>query len=135
MDIITIHFTITGGLLILLALLHLSFPRYFNWEEDLKDLSLINRQMMKVHTFFIGLVVFLIGVLCLTSADELVHTNLGKKISLGIGLFWLVRLVVQFFGYSKKLWKGKTFETIMHIVFSVLWIYLSSVFIINYFTH
>ena len=135
MDIITIHFTITGGLLILLALLHLSFPRYFNWEEDLKDLSLINRQMMKVHTFFIGLVVFLIGVLCLTSADELVHTNLGKKISLGIGLFWLMRLVVQFFGYSKKLWKGKTFETIMHIVFSVLWIYLSSVFIINYFTH
>ena len=135
MDIITIHFTITGGLLILLALLHLSFPRYFNWEEDLKDLSLINRQMMKVHTFFIGLVVFLIGVLCLTSADELVHTNLGKKISLGIGLFWLVRLVVQFFGYSKKLWKGKTFETIMHIVFSVLWLYLSSVFIINYFTH
>ena len=135
MDIITIHFTITGGLLILLALLHLSFPRYFNWEEDLKDLSLINRQMMKVHTFFIGLVVFLIGVLCLTSADELVHTNLGKKISLGIGLFWLMRLVVQFFGYSKKLWKGKTFETIMHIVFSVLWLYLSSVFIINYFTH
>ena len=135
MDIITIHFTITGGLLILLALLHLSFPRYFNWEEDLKDLSLINRQMMKVHTFFIGLVVFLIGVLCLTSADELVHTNLGKKISLGIGLFWLMRLVVQFFGYSNKLWKGKTFETIMHIVFSVLWIYLSSVFIINYFTH
>ena len=135
MDIITIHFTITGGLLILLALLHLSFPRYFNWEEDLKDLSLINKQMMKVHTFFVGLVVFLIGVLCLTSADELVHTNLGKKISLGIGLFWLMRLVVQFFGYSNKLWKGKTFETIMHIVFSVLWIYLSSVFIINYFTH
>ena len=135
MDIITIHFTITGGLLILLALLHLSFPRYFNWEEDLKDLSLINRQMMKVHTFFIGLVVFLIGVLCLTSADELVHTNLGKKISLGIGLFWLMRLVVQFFGYSNKLWKGKTFETIMHIIFSGLWIYLSSVFIINYFTH
>jgi hypothetical protein len=99
----------------------------------LKDLSLINRQLMGVHTFFIALVVLLIGVLCLSSAHELIDTALGKKLSLGLGLFWTIRLAIQFFGYSPVLWKGKTFETTMHILFSVLWVYLSSIFLFVYF--
>ena len=124
-----IHFKITGVLLITLALVHVIFPKYFNWKEELKTLSLINRQMMIVHTFFIALTVFLMGLLCLTSATELIETKLGRTVSLGLGLFWAVRLLIQFFGYSTKLWKGKKLETAIHILFSLLWIYLSAVFI------
>ena len=115
-----------------LALFHVVFPKYFNWKEELKSLSLINKQMMTIHTFFIALVVFLMGLLCLTSARELIETNFGKIISLGLGIFWSLRLVIQFFGYSTKLWKGKPLETIIHILFSVLWIYLSIIFWMNY---
>lgn len=115
-----------------LAIVHVFFPKYFNWEEELKSLSLINKQMMIVHTFFIALVVFLMGIMCFTSARELIETNLGKKISLGLGMFWSLRLIIQFFGYSSKLWKGKPFETTIHILFSGLWIYLSIVFLMNY---
>ncbi|MEZ4910415.1 MAG: hypothetical protein R2774_06105 [Saprospiraceae bacterium] len=128
-----IHFKIIGVLLIILALLHATFPKYFNWNKELKSLSLINRQMMIVHTFFIALVLFLMGLLCLTSSKELIETNLGKKISLGFGIFWTCRLVIQFFGYSKELWKGKKFETLMHILFSIFWAYLSVLFLITYF--
>lgn len=128
-----IHFKIIGILLIALALVHIIFPKYFNWDEELKSLSLINRQMMTVHTFFIALTVLLMGLLCLTSSAELIETNLGKKISFGLGIFWTIRLVIQFFGYSTDLWKGKKFETSMHIIFSLLWIYLSSVFWMTYF--
>ena len=116
-----IHYKIIGILLIALALIHIFFPKYFNWNEELKSLSLINRHMMTVHTFFIALTVFLMGVLCFTSSSELVETNLGKKISLGLGIFWTFRLFIQFFGYSNDLWKGKKFETLIHIVFSLLW--------------
>lgn len=123
-----IHFKIIGGLLIILALVHVIFPKYFNWKEELKSLSLINRQMMTVHTFFIALVVFLMGLLCLTSATELIETKLGKTITFGHGIFWSTRLFIQFFGYSTELWKGKTFETLVHILFSLLWTYLSVVF-------
>lgn len=85
---------------------------------------------MKVHTFFISLVVFLIGLLCLTSSNELINTELGeKKVSLGFGIFWSFRLLIQFFGYSSKLWKGKEMETIVHIISSILWAYLSYIFI------
>lgn len=124
-----IHYKTIGVLLMALALVHVIFPKYFNWKDELKSLSLINRQMMTVHTFFIALIVFLMGLLCLTSATELIETKLGKTISLGLGIFWSTRLFIQFFGYSTELWKGKTFETIVHIVFSLLWTYLSVVFL------
>ena len=131
-QMLELHFLIVGVLLIALALMHLIFPFYFNWKVELKQLSLINKQMMKVHTFFVAFTVFLMGILCLHSSASLINTQLGRIISLGLGVFWVVRLGIQFFGYSKKLWKGKTFETIVHIIFSILWLYFSTIFIINY---
>ena len=124
-----IHFKIIGLILMVLALVHIIFPKYFNWKNELQTLSLINRQMMMVHTFFIALVVFMMGLLCFSSATELIETNLGRKISLGLGVFWLIRLFIQFFVYSSKLWKGKKFETFVHIIFALLWAYFSFVFL------
>jgi hypothetical protein len=123
-----LHLKIIGILLIALALVHIVFPKYFNWDKELSSLSLINRQMMTVHTFFISLLVFLMGLLCLTSSNELIDTNLGKKIALGLGVFWTIRLFIQFFVYSSKLWKGKPFETTVHILFIFLWTYLGFIF-------
>ncbi len=128
-----LHLKIIGILLIVLASIHFIFPKYFHWQQELSSLSLINRQIMYVHTFFIALVIFLIGLFCLTSAQEIVVTPLGKKIAFGLGLFWICRLFIQFFGYSAELWRGKTFETAVHILFSLLWTYLSIVFFGIYF--
>ena len=125
-----LHLKIIGILLIALALIHIIFPKYFKWKTELRSLSLINRQMVYVHSFFIALVVFLMGLLCLISANEIVNTTLGKRISLGLGIFWLARLFIQLFGYSSKLWKGKSLETSIHIVFSFFWAYLTLVFIL-----
>ncbi len=127
------HLKVVGILLMILAWIHVSFPKYFHWKKELKSLSLVNQQLMKIHTFFIALMVFLMGLLCFFSATELIETALGKTVSLGFGIFWTFRLFIQFFGYSLKLWKGKTFETIVHIVFSLLWAYLSLIFWINCF--
>lgn len=126
---------IIGILLMLLAFIHIGFPKYFNWKEEQESLSLINKQMMNVHTFFIALVVFLIGLLCLTSANELIETNLGKRVSLGLGVFWSVRLFFQLFVYSPKLWKGKKFETSMHIIFTLFWIYMTTIFFLIYYNN
>ena len=125
-----IHLKVIGILLMLLAVLHIGFPKYFNWKKELNNLSLINKQMMQIHTFFVAFFVFLVGVLCFFSATEIITTPLGKKIAFGLGIFWVVRLVFQFFVYSSKLWKGKLFETIMHILFTFFWMYLTSVFFI-----
>ena len=128
-----IHLKIIGILLIILALIHVIFPKYFNWKDDLKPMSLINRQMMHVHTFFIALTVLLMGILCFTSSEELIKSHLGKRISLGLGVFWFIRLLFQFFVYSSIHWKGRKFETLVHILFSLLWVYLSFIFLMVYF--
>lgn len=123
-----LHLKVIGILFMVLAFIHVGFPQYFKWKQDLKPLSLINRQMMEVHTFFIALTVFLMGLLCLISYEELVTTSLGKTVCFGFGIFWALRLIFQLIIYSPKLWRGKTFETIMHFVFTVFWVYLSIVF-------
>ncbi len=123
-----IHIKIIGGLLAVLATAHVIFPKYFDWKKELHGLSLMNQQMMKVHTFYVALTVFLMGLLCLTSASDLVNTKLGKTISLGFAIFWTLRLFIQLFGYSPDIWKGKTFETTIHVLASMFWVYLSVVF-------
>lgn len=124
-----VHINIVGALLIMLATIHIIFPRYFNWKNELAGLSLINRQMMQVHTFFLAFILFLMGILCLSSASDLVSTSLGKRICLGFSIFWGLRLLFQFFIYSPKLWRGKAKETIIHILFTLLWIYFTLVFL------
>ena len=121
---------VIGFFLVLLALLHAGFARYFNWRREFAPVSLINRQMMYVHTFFVAFTVLLMGLLCLSSAPELVDTPLGRRVALGCGVFWLARLLVQFVGYSPQLWRGKRFETIVHVIFAAGWAYLSAVFLL-----
>jgi hypothetical protein len=120
---------ITGGLLMALALLHAIFPRYFRWREETAGLNLLTRQILHVHTFFIALTVFLMGLLCVTSAADLTHTPFGRRICLGLGVFWGIRLLIQFFGYSSKLWRGKPFETFAHVAFTLFWAWLTGLFL------
>ncbi len=125
-----IQLNIIGILLIILAFLHLIFPKYFVWKKDLQSISLINRQMMYVHTFFIGVTVFLMGALCIYCTEDILNTRLGRQLSFGMFLFWGLRLIFQFFVYSPRLWKGKPFETAMHIIFSLIWTYLTIIFLL-----
>ena len=121
---------IVGFILVVLALIHAGFPKRFNWKTELAALSLFNKEVMYVHTFFIGLTTLLMGILCLYSTDDLIHTKLGHTIAFGLFIFWGARLFFQFFVYSTELWKGKAFERTIHILFAILWTYLTIVFLI-----
>jgi hypothetical protein len=111
-------------------MMHAGFPRKFAWKMEFASVSMMNRQMMYVHTFFIALTLLLMGILCLTSSQDLVTTSLGRRVLLGFAIFWFARLLIQFFGYSSELWRGKRFETIVHVVFSLIWSYFTSIFAI-----
>ena len=119
---------ITGYLLIALALLHAVFPRHFRWREETAGLTLLTRQILYIHTLFIALTVGFIGLLCVTSADDLIRTPLGRRVCIGLAVFWGIRLAVQFFGYSPELWRGKRFETTMHVLFALFWAFLTGLF-------
>lgn len=96
----------------------------FGWKQELGSLSLLTRQMFIVHTFFIALVVALIGGLSLFCADSLLTPGpLSRAVLLGIFVFWLFRLAFQWFVYDPAIWRGRRFYTFMHCLFSAFWIY------------
>jgi hypothetical protein len=74
---IELHVQLTGVLMIILGTLHAVIPRYFRWKVELAPLGLITRQIVYVHTFFIGLVLFLIGTVCFLPV--ILSTRLSEK--------------------------------------------------------
>lgn len=124
-----LHLKVVGLILLILGPAHAVFPRRFSWKSELEKVSLLTRQIFYVHHFFIGLVVTMLGALCLFGTSALLQkTPLGAILLGGITFFWLCRLVIQFFIFDASHWRGHRFNTQVHIAFVVLWIYLVGVF-------
>ena len=123
------HLRFAGIGLFLLAAAHLLFPRQFRWREELGQLSLLNRQIFLVHTFFICLVLVMMGALSAVWTKALLQpTPLARLILGGFALFWSVRLIFQWFVYDSRLWKGDRLHTAMHLLFTGVWAYLTAVY-------
>jgi hypothetical protein len=106
-----LHLRAMGVVLVALAVLHAAFPRCFRWSTELTSLSPINQALMRVHTFFVALAVGLMGMLSWPEAPALVSTPLGRRVCAGLALFW-----------------GLAVETAVHVLFTALWTWLTSVY-------
>ncbi len=126
---LTILLRITGAGLILLALLHVPISRQLQWREDAARMSDVNAAIFHVHSFFIGLVLAMMGLPCLIDPGVFLEKSRAATwASWSISVFWLIRLYCQWFVYSANLWHGKSLETGMHYGFTCLWISLTAVF-------
>lgn len=124
-----IHLRIAGLLLITLALSHIWFPRRFAWLEDSRRLSPINRQIFLVHSFFIALVVLMMGILTLVFGELLVARSPLRDVLLaGLAIFWGLRLIFQLFVYDRRLWRSDLKNTLIHVGLTCFWSYLVFVF-------
>lgn len=124
-----LHLRIAGALLLLLAAVHPFFPKQLGWKEDLSKLTLLNRQIFLVHVGFIVLSLVLFGALALFFAGDLIApSRLAAAVLFGLALFWGLRLLTQQFIYDRSLWRGNRRNTVLHILASLLWTYLTAVF-------
>ena len=116
---IVIQLRVTGAMIALLVLVNLVVPRRFHWREEMARLSLLNRQIFQVHAVFLVLILAMMSALLLTSADALlVPGRLSRALLTGLVLFWGLRMAMQWWFYSPETWRGNSFNTLMHIVFS-----------------
>ena len=123
-----LHLRVVGALLALLAIVNLFVPGRFHWREELSRVSLLNRQIFQAHTVFIVLVVALMAALFLTCAEALLEpTRLSRAVLIGLTAFWGLRMLMQWFFYSPRVWRGNRLHTLMHGVFSLGWIYVTAV--------
>jgi hypothetical protein len=123
------HLRFIGVLMAALVVVNLFVPRRFRWREEMARLSLVNRQIFQAHTVFIVLTVAMFSALLLTSAEALLEpTRLSRMVLGGLTLFWGLRMLMQWFFYSPAVWRGDRFNTVMHCVFSIAWIYVTATF-------
>lgn len=126
---LALNLRIVGALLLLLGISHGLFNRYFGWEKELATVSLFTRRVFFVHNFFIGLGVSLAGAGSLLYADSLIKPGaLSRALLVGMTVFWLCRLLAQFFAYDSVIWRGDRFRTFMHTGFTVLWCYVTATY-------
>jgi hypothetical protein len=126
---VALHLRIVGALLVVLGLSHVFFDRFFGWGRELSAVSLLTRKVFFVHTFFIGLGLVLIGAGSFFMASQLLEPSaLSRAILMAMVVFWLCRMLAQWFVYDAAIWRGNPFRTVMHVVFSALWIYVTATY-------
>ena len=71
-------------------------PFRLNWQEDLRPLSRLHRQMHWVYGGYVVLSILAFGVLSMVNAAELAAGGpLARGVSAYIAVFWGVRLLLQ----------------------------------------
>ena len=81
---------------------HLMFWKIFNWNTDLRSLSIINRPVMQILNLSLTFVFFIFAYITFFYSAELITTPLGKTLLGLISIFWLFRAFQQiwFFGWK-----------------------------------
>jgi hypothetical protein len=119
-----------GAGLILLALTHIPMSKRLRWREEAARMSLSSASVFHVHTLFVCAVLVLMGLPALLAPDIFLDpTRAGRWIAWSYAAFFALRLFAQWFVFPRALWRGKPFETQMHLVFTMIWLGLVVLFV------
>ena len=128
-DTLLVHLRLVGVVMASLVVVNLVVPGRFHWREEMSRLSLVNRQIFQAHSVFLVLTLALFSALLLTCGTALLEpTRLSRAVLFGLTVFWGLRMLMQWCFYSPLIWRGHRFNTVMHYVFSVVWVYVTTVF-------
>ena len=128
-DLLLVNLRIIGAFMAALVVLNLFVPRQLGWPEELQRVSLINRQIFRVHAVFLMVILGMFAVLLLTSSEALLEPSRLSRLMLGgLTIFWGLRMLAQWFYYSPATWRGNRLRTAVHYGFSAAWIYVTAVF-------
>jgi hypothetical protein len=105
-------------------------PARMNWKEDLAKLMPSNRKLMWTYGAFIVMTIIAFGSLTLFLHDEMLR---GDRAALGlaafIGLFWLLRLVIDFGYHTHADWPPGTRFVIAHVLLTSLLLALTATYL------
>lgn len=128
-ETLTLLLRIAGAGLLLLALLHIPIGKQLNWREDAQQLTPMNAAVFHVHTFFICVVLVMMGLPCLLDPGIFLDkSRAGAWLAWAVAGFWALRLYFQWFVYQPDLWRGKRLETAIHFWFTLVWAGLAALF-------
>ncbi len=106
-----------------IACLNLFLGRLLGWREAIAEMPLLVREVFRVHAWFISITLVIFATVTLRFARMIAAGDdpVCQWLAAGIGLFWLIRTVLQITYYSSSHWRGKFGRTVAHVL--LLFIY------------
>jgi hypothetical protein len=84
---------VTGSLLI---------PKLLKWNKELEVLPVLFRQMFWTYAGYILIINLCFGIISIIGTEELLNKSLlAKSICIFIGMYWLSRILIQFFYFDR----------------------------------
>ncbi|MEX2216467.1 MAG: hypothetical protein WD768_20310 [Phycisphaeraceae bacterium] len=124
-----LHLRIVGVLLLVLLAMNVVVWKRYGWKAEIQRLELLTRQVFIVHSFFIMLTIAWFAAISLFYGEALLAPGpLAQVVLAGLVVFWGSRLIIQWFVYDSRLWRGRRMETFIHIAFSLMWAYFTLVY-------
>ena len=125
------HFIFAGGIIQLGILIgSATVPGVLRWADELKAVSLVSRQLIWVHGAFIVLVIIGFGMLAILFPKELAAgAPMSRGVCAFIGLFWLVRLLLQFVLFDPKPLLTSVYLRCGYHGLTIAFTYLAAVFL------
>ena len=98
------------------AILNLFLIRIMKWKPDLERMPLLIREVFHVHCIFISLTLSIFAALTWRFAHEIATAANPLAIWVGtaIGIFWIVRSVMQWLYYSPSHRRGDSSRALIH---------------------
>src|ERR671920_1676655 len=92
---------LAGYLQIALCIGSLAIPKLLNWKTELSRTSKIIAQMFWTYAGYILVINLCFGLVSILGTQELLQkTFLSKAVSIFIFLYWLARILIQFFYFD-----------------------------------
>jgi len=105
-----------GGLYNLAFLIfHDFFWKIFNWKEDLKKLTPINKAITQVLNLMLIFVLLIFAYVSFFQVQEMQTTDLGRTLTIFIALFWGIRAILQLVYFSRT----KLVSYILFVIFVI----------------
>ena len=105
-------------------------PQRLGWKDDLAKLTAFNRKLMWVHGGFAVYTIIAFGAMSLALHEEILRGDRAALIlAVFIGLYWLLRVVVDFTYYSHRDWPAGRAFLVGHVLLTSLFVFLSTSFL------
>jgi uncharacterized membrane protein YidH (DUF202 family) len=98
------------------AILNLFLIRIMKWKPDLDRAPLLIREVFHIHVIFLSITLSILALLTWRFVHEIASAAnpLAIWLATAIGMFWIVRSVMQWLHYSSSHWRGNMARTLIH---------------------
>jgi hypothetical protein len=100
-----------------IAVLNLFLARLLNWREAILQMPLLVREVFRVHAWFISIMLAIFATMTFRFSRQMAEgaDPVCQWLAASIGLFWLIRTVLQVTYYSSSHWRGQMGRTVAHV--------------------